>query len=345
MRAGLYDSDFVTVKAFGANRFKLTYHCRGVRRAGFELGRVASSSSVMDEQTAGAGWAPSEAEWRRADSSFRRAKATVLELGLCNHWDYFCTLTLDSRKYDRYHLHKWRKDFAQWVRDQRKKWGCAFRYLLIPEPHKDGAWHMHGFFAGIAPQMLQKNQNGYLHMVGYFNKFGFMSLGKLRNPEAAAKYVLKYITKDLGVRKNEYHSHFFYASQGLKRAKLIDKGTISHKNENFWDFRNDFVKIKWLDFRPVICSDKGFPLDGFLSVDNLRIVEREDESANGVHFQGGDAPYTRGIDAGQSPCFGGEFGDRPADWRCVAFEDGCYCKSFFGAGGKDRKAAKGVFIC
>lgn len=338
-RVGLYDFDFVTVKAYGPHRFKMTYHCRGVRRAGYELARgmAPRGRGEIGEAEAGAGWALSEREWERADSSFRRAKATVLELGLCNDWDYFVTLTLDRKKYDRYDLPRFQKDFAQWVRDQRKRWGCAFRYLLIPEPHKDGAWHMHGFFAGLDRGMLGKNRNGYWHMPGYFDKFGFMSLGKLRNKEAAAKYVLKYITKDLAARKAEYHSHFFYASQGLKRAKVIDRGTILHQSENFWDFCNDFVKIKWLDKPPIIQSDRGYP------VDNLRIVERGEDFAHRVYSEGGNGASTGGIDAAKPACARDQHEHGIADWRCAPAENGADCAAFFGAGGKDRKTQESLF--
>lgn len=62
---------------------------------------------------------------------------------------------MDETKYDRYNLLAWKRDFTQWLRDQRKKYrklgydfDCPF--LLVPELHQNGAWHMHGLFGDIS---------------------------------------------------------------------------------------------------------------------------------------------------------------------------------------------------
>lgn len=83
-------------------------------------------------------------------SSLARARRRILELALCNQWDYFCTFTLNP-KYDRHDLDKWYESFAQFVRDQRKKHGTDIRYVFVPETHKDGAWHIHGLVYGAPP--------------------------------------------------------------------------------------------------------------------------------------------------------------------------------------------------
>ena len=73
---------------------------------------------------------------------------------MCNPWEYFVTLTIDPAKYDRYNLKEFHKHNAQFVRDYNKKHGAKIKYLIIPEQHKDGAWHEHGLFLGIPQSHL-----------------------------------------------------------------------------------------------------------------------------------------------------------------------------------------------
>jgi hypothetical protein len=160
-----------------------------------------------------------------------RARSRVLELALCNEWEWFVNLTLDEKKYNRYELKKFAKDLSQWFRDQRKKYGTAFQYLVIPEQHKDGAWHMHGllngipdyeiteFVRGVHPQKLI--DSGYKNFKAYAEKFGFISMGKIKDKSKCAFYISKYITKDLTKRLDNLNAHLYYASQGLSQYENV----------------------------------------------------------------------------------------------------------------------------
>ena len=174
--------------------------------------------------------------------SLSRARRTVLELALCNDWSYFCTFTLDKDKYKRDDLPKFYKDFTQFIRDSRKKYkkqgyNLPLHYLLVPEEHKDGAWHMHGMFSDLDPfviSFLDERNNGKnvpdkLVYGGFFNwpdyqkKFGFCSLGKIRNPVATGFYISKYISKQIDNCKLPPNAHAHYNSNGLNRASLHQK--------------------------------------------------------------------------------------------------------------------------
>ena len=78
----------------------------------------------------------------RFDSSISRSRRIVLELALCNHWDYFFTGTIAPVKHDRYDWDTLRKKFKESVKYWRKKYDCDILYLVIPEHHKNGAWHI-----------------------------------------------------------------------------------------------------------------------------------------------------------------------------------------------------------
>lgn len=170
----------------------------------------------------------------KLDAAFSRARRVILEVALCNQWDWFCTFTLDKAKYDRYNLKLWYKDFSQWIRDQRKKTGKTIRYLLIPEMHQDGAWHMHGLFADI-PDTVSFAELRFVHgwkvsdklvsgcfrcWLDYHSKFGFCSLSALKNPVAAAFYMTEYISKSLQESNIGVGGHLYYCSHGLMRSSL-----------------------------------------------------------------------------------------------------------------------------
>ena len=167
----------------------------------------------------------------KLDNNLCRARSTVLELALCNEWEWFVTLTLDATKYDRYDLNNYARDLAQWVRNKRKQYKTRFQYLLIPEAHKDGAWHMHGLFNGIPYSEIQPFQkglhpdklvnSGYMNFPAYSEKFGFCSLGKIKDKAKCAFYISKYISKDLSKRVGELGAHLYYATQKLSRYENV----------------------------------------------------------------------------------------------------------------------------
>lgn len=176
-------------------------------------------------------------------SSLARTQRVILEKALCNQWDWFCTFTISEEKADRNDLAAWWGKFSQWLRDQRKK-GHDIRYLLVPERHKKGTWHAHGLLAGVPEDELltfldmdkqgyrtaegrrlpwKLRKNGYYNWTAYQEKFGFCSLGKIRNPVAAGFYITKYITKDQDKMVSDVGLHSYYVSRGLAGAtKHVD---------------------------------------------------------------------------------------------------------------------------
>lgn len=74
----------------------------------------------------------------------RRARTAVRDLALCNPMTYFVTLTFDAAIIDRYDIKAIMAKVNGWLDNQVRRKGLA--YILIPELHKDGAVHFHGFF-------------------------------------------------------------------------------------------------------------------------------------------------------------------------------------------------------
>lgn len=79
-----------------------------------------------------------------AARSLRRARSRLRDLARSNRFAYFVTLTLDaSRVTDRYDISACVRDMKHWLDNRCRRHGLI--YILVPEHHKDGAIHFHGF--------------------------------------------------------------------------------------------------------------------------------------------------------------------------------------------------------
>ena len=68
---------------------------------------------------------------------------------MCNAFSYFVTLTLDPSKIDRYDFPTVSHKLKTWLDNNVRRRGLV--YILVPELHKDGAIHFHGFFNDALP--------------------------------------------------------------------------------------------------------------------------------------------------------------------------------------------------
>lgn len=245
----LYSENVTFAKLYGnGNTYKIKLVCMySVRNRGLEVPELVRKRGVNDFKLA---------------ENLRRAKSVIFEYAFCNEWQYFITMTLDPRKYDRTNLEKWRKDFTHWLRNYSRK-GAYIQYLLVPELHSDGkSWHMHGFIKGLPVSELSQFKVGdkmgkaiadkvlqgatIFNWPAYQEKFGFCDLEPIRNSEAVSKYITKYVNKQVEDSIQDLGAHTFYASKGLEKAVLIKKGTMS------WEdivptYENEYCKTFWGD--------------------------------------------------------------------------------------------------
>lgn len=164
----------------------------------------------------------------KLNEAFCRAKSLVLQYALCNPWDYFFTGTLDETKLNRHDLDAYQVKLSQFIRDKRKEYGTQVQYLLIPEQHKDGAWHIHGMLANLPGPALRRFRrpepwklvnSEYLNWPDYQEKFGFCSLGPIKHPVATSFYITKYVSKELPRRGGDLGKHLYFHSRPLKKAE------------------------------------------------------------------------------------------------------------------------------
>lgn len=171
------------------------------------------------------------------ERSKRRAKAKFRDYALCGEWKYFVTLTLDSAKVDRYSIKETTKKVGKWLDNSVKRKGLS--YVLVPEMHRDGAIHYHGFFSDMAaidsgtmkipnvkkPRRVAKSRQAERLQEGWkivYNlpdwSLGWSTAIELTgNRMQAINYVSKYITKG-----EEKIGGRWYYSGGILRQPQIE---------------------------------------------------------------------------------------------------------------------------
>lgn len=146
--------------------------------------------------------------------SVKRAVEKVFDIAYLNEFDYFITWTLDGSIIDRYDPTIISKKIKKWLNNYSQRKGLM--YLVIPEYHKDGAIHFHGLISGDVDMIDSGKTDKDGHTI--FNmpqwKYGFSTAIRLYGDvEHTAKYITKYITKDL----KKIFGSFYFAGGGVDR--------------------------------------------------------------------------------------------------------------------------------
>lgn len=196
----------------------------------------------------GAGWeevgreAPGHSAPRRAESgdmerAQRRARRAVRDICLCNPMAYFCTLTIDAARLDRYDERAIWSKMRAWLGNHVQRRGL--KYVFVPEHHKDGAIHWHGLINAALPLVDSGTLIGvpgakrprkprsaaqrreWLADVARvcYNvpswRWGFSTAEALHGDYGAAvSYVCKYIGKDMG---QKIGGRWYYSGGDLAR--------------------------------------------------------------------------------------------------------------------------------
>ena len=163
---------------------------------------------------------------------------------------YFFTGTFDPKKWNSKNFQEIYKPLRRFLQNK------GIKYILVAELHQSGAIHFHGVFNETVEPYLEnfdlskrlpkrirdgilKEDRKLFNFPSYANRFGWVSIEKIRNLDAVACYVSKYISKSFEDEKNRISYRRFFASKNLSRPfNDIPK-------------ENDVI-----DFKPSRCSKK-----------------------------------------------------------------------------------------
>lgn len=202
-----------------------------------------------------AGWAEPEAKPRPAareagkksegadmERSMRRARAKLRRLALANDFDYFVTLTLDPARIDRYDGAAITRALGWWADNMVRRHGL--RYVLVPERHKDGAFHFHGFVAGPGLKAVDSGKKWNGRTVYNLPQWtlGFTTAEQLYGDYyAAVGYCCKYIGKQDAERPL---GRWYYSGGALKEPAKLYCDLDYRAVENSVEFSIPGAKLK-----------------------------------------------------------------------------------------------------
>ncbi len=161
---------------------------------------------------------------RSVKSSINRTKSMIYNYARGNVWDWFITLTFDSKKIDRYDYKECSTRLRKWLNNMKNKYAKDMKYLIIPEQHKDGAWHFHGLLSNCDNMKFDKAFNKHtgellvtkndLQIYNFGNyKLGFSTATPIEDTAKASSYITKYVTKQLA--ENTLGHRRYYPSSNL----------------------------------------------------------------------------------------------------------------------------------
>jgi hypothetical protein len=158
-------------------------------------------------------------------SSVNRTKNMIYNYARGNVWDWFITLTFDKNKIDRYNYEECSTRLRKWLNNMKTKYAPTMKYLIVPEQHKDGAWHFHGLLSDTGNMVFNKAFNKHtgeiletksglqIYNFGSY-KMGFSTATPITDTAKASSYITKYITKDLAVNTKGFRR--YYPSNNLE---------------------------------------------------------------------------------------------------------------------------------
>lgn len=232
---------FKTMDLYKNNKkFLQLQHIRGWQKLKFiNSNTVILYSPSNPSGNSNAGWKLAQ-NMSNTDKARLSSKQHAYEKALANVdlWEYFATFTLDRTKQDRYDFKKALTHITKFLQYRHVK------YFMVPERHKDGAWHFHALLsAEIGPHLANFEgkalKNRYIksciaegkpikHCKAYTESFGYNTIEPCRNKERCTHYMTKYVLKTFDDPNFERVSRRrYFCSTGLKSPVIVMPNDIN----------------------------------------------------------------------------------------------------------------------
>lgn len=159
---------------------------------------------------------------------------------------FFFTGTFNPKKWNVFNFSELHSKLTRFLRRR------GIKYILIPEPHKSGAIHFHGLFnESIEPYLKEfdisqklpskitdaiKQDRKVFNFPDYAKMFGWVSIEKIRNFEATAVYISKYVSKSFD-NETRFSYRRYFCSTGLKKPEFVPF------IKNFYSFNKTYSEI------------------------------------------------------------------------------------------------------
>ncbi len=210
-----------------------------------------TSGSVVSSQWTNRGNA--EDKDKSIFESMARTKKSIYDYAFANTWEYFLTFTFDPKKVDRYNYDEVSKKMSNWFDMTRKRKAPNLKYLIVPEQHRDNAWHFHALISQIGSlSFIDSNKTDSTGKTIYNLKefrLGFSTATKVSDTSKVSSYISKYITKSLV--ESTFNKKRYWVSRNL--SKPLEIKTF-HDSEHFEEkLSTNFMKSE--DYKMVEIKD------------------------------------------------------------------------------------------
>lgn len=158
---------------------------------------------------------------QKAIDNMIKTRSKIYDIARNNGFNYFITMTYNKEKVDRYSFQECSAKIRKFMNNfaVRNKETCPnFKYLIVHEKHKDGAFHYHGLIYLESKDTLtfhKKIKGGNIYNWEKW-KNGFSTVSEIKNLEATRKYILKYVLKDIDIDYVKGQRRY-YCSQNCER--------------------------------------------------------------------------------------------------------------------------------
>ena len=212
------------------------------------------------------------------EKSINRTKTRISDYVLCNNFTHFVTFTFDPKnskvktEENRKGLLKMSKLLMTWINSEQinhfRRHGQRFKYLIVPERHKNNAWHFHAIFEDYKNEIedFYSSKNKYLtvdeirtknkkpkNQRGFLPRYnlGRSEIAPIKDKTKMSSYIKKYITKELITEKFKKR---YWCSKNLKSPEVIENivesSTIIPKKYIFkkYDYHKVYIIPKDSDY-------------------------------------------------------------------------------------------------
>ena len=199
--------------------------------------------------------------------SINRTKTKISDYVLCNNFSHFATFTFDpsnpkvNGEENRHDFKKMSSLFKKWLNTEQvnhfRRHGHKFKYLIVPERHKNGAWHFHALlenyknetenfytrknnYITVSELKSKKKDKNRKFIVRY--KLGRSEIAPIKDKTKMSSYIKKYITKELIQDKNAKR---YWSSRNLKQPEIIENFITEFQKipEQFLTAKHDYHDI------------------------------------------------------------------------------------------------------
>lgn len=209
---------------------------------------------------------------RSLSNSIKRTKDSIINISRSvSDWKYFVTFTFSPDFVDRYDYSAVSKLMSRFLNNISHKFD-NLKYIVVPELHKDGAFHFHGLFSDLNCSFSGHYTSSGDHIFNVSDfPYGFSTATVVRSVNSSCGYIIKYISKDLASvssgKRRYWYSHstinvvspYTYQLTPDEILTLIKNIPDSVFSRNF---SNSFCDLYSLFFT----SDNIFLLTDFLSL-------------------------------------------------------------------------------